>query len=116
MRIRCKWNCDDGWYREPDGYGCVQWTLCDPCNGTGVMEDTTMKKTKLDIPTDWPRPWTEIGEGKIEIMKRRLLAWKRFKRPAKFRIYGVARSNSYIRIWYGKKVLHFRLSFKRIKK
>jgi len=21
--------CDDGFVREPDGYGCVQWTLCD---------------------------------------------------------------------------------------
>ena len=20
--------CDDGWIREPDGYGCVQWALC----------------------------------------------------------------------------------------
>jgi len=38
MKVRCKWDCDDGWYREPDGYGCVQWTLCGPCNGTGFME------------------------------------------------------------------------------
>jgi hypothetical protein len=22
-----------------------------------------MKKGKLDIPNDWPRPWEELGEG-----------------------------------------------------
>ena len=25
---RCRYNCDDGWVREPDGEGCVQWTHC----------------------------------------------------------------------------------------
>mgnify|MGYP006252255535 CR=1 FL=1 len=25
---RCRYNCDDGWVREQDGYGCVQWTHC----------------------------------------------------------------------------------------
>ena len=26
--VPCKYNCDDGWCWEPDGYGCGQWTLC----------------------------------------------------------------------------------------
>ena len=52
---RCKWNCDDGWHREPDGYGCVQWTLCGPCNGTGRQKnaddsvaDTEQKPAKIE--------------------------------------------------------------------
>jgi len=27
--------CDDGMVREPDGYGCVQWTSCYSCDGRG---------------------------------------------------------------------------------
>jgi len=27
--------CDDGMVREPDGYGCVQWTSCYRCDGKG---------------------------------------------------------------------------------
>lgn len=73
-----------------------------------------MKKTKLDIPDDWPRPWKELGEGCFAIMKFKLLVWKKYQRPAKFNIYGFARSNNYVRVWYGKKVLHFRVTFKRI--
>ena len=30
-------DCDDGWIREPDGYGCVQWTLCYRCGGDGSI-------------------------------------------------------------------------------
>ena len=30
-------DCDDGWIREPDGYGCVQWTLCYRCGGYGEI-------------------------------------------------------------------------------
>ena len=45
-----------------------------------------------------------------------LLVWKRFRRPSKFGIYGFARSHVYQRLWYGRKVLHFRFKFKRMKK
>lgn len=27
--------CKDGMVREPDGYGCVQWTSCYRCDGKG---------------------------------------------------------------------------------
>ena len=29
--------CREGWIREPDGYGCVQWALCPEC---GYGEDS----------------------------------------------------------------------------
>jgi len=32
-------DCDNGFIREPDGYGCVQWTSCYSCGGTGVTDD-----------------------------------------------------------------------------
>jgi len=31
--------CDNGFIREPDGYGCVQWTSCYRCGGTGETDD-----------------------------------------------------------------------------
>ena len=75
-----------------------------------------MKKGKLDIPTDWPRPWEELGEGECIIFGWIILHWKRYRRvKVKFTIYGVARGY-YTRVWYGKKVLHFRFPLKRIKK
>ena len=49
MKVRCKWDCDNGWYREPDGYGCVQWTTCGPCNGTGFMEETSNVDRQKEI-------------------------------------------------------------------
>jgi hypothetical protein len=30
-------HCDDGWITQPDGYGCIEWTLCYRCNGEGVF-------------------------------------------------------------------------------
>jgi hypothetical protein len=62
---------------------------------------------KLDIPNDWPRPWTELSNGTFTLFKWRVVSWKRFQRPAKFGIYGFARSPRYYRIWYGRRVLHF---------
>ena len=77
------------------------------------MSEMDMKKTPLDIPTNWPRPWKEIGEGTLTVFGFQLLIWKRFNRHTKsrkpFNIYGFAKSPSYYRIWYGKKVLHFSL-------
>lgn len=35
---RCT-DCDNGFIREPDGYGCVQWTSCYSCGGTGEADD-----------------------------------------------------------------------------
>lgn len=35
---RCD-ECDNGWIRQPDGYGCVEWTLCALCGGTGKIEE-----------------------------------------------------------------------------
>lgn len=32
-------DCDNGFIREPDGYGCVQWTSCYSCGGTGEADD-----------------------------------------------------------------------------
>ena len=32
-------DCDNGFIREPDGYGCVQWTSCYSCGGTGEAND-----------------------------------------------------------------------------
>ena len=32
-------DCDNGMIREPDGYGCVQWTSCYSCGGTGEADD-----------------------------------------------------------------------------
>ena len=117
MKVRCKWNCDDGWYREPDGYGCVQWTTCGPCNGTGFMEDTTMKKPNLNTPNDWPRPWIELAEGDVKFMGFYILRWKTFRRPANFTIYGFSRAKyRYTRIWYGQNVLHYRFKIRRLKR
>ena len=65
-----------------------------------------MKKTPLDIPDNWPNPWKELGEGTVTLFGLKLLAWKKYKRRANFGIWGIARSYHYIRIWYGKKVLH----------
>lgn len=36
--IPCR-DCDDGWIRQPDGYGCVEWTLCYRCGGTGEQKN-----------------------------------------------------------------------------
>ena len=74
-----------------------------------------MKRNKLDIPDDWPRPWKELGEGEWVFVGFRVLAWKKYKRYSKFNIYGFSRSH-YMRVWYGKMVLHFRLPMKRAKK
>ena len=32
-------SCDAGWIRQPDGYGCVEWTSCYSCGGTGEAND-----------------------------------------------------------------------------
>ena len=32
-------DCDRGMIREPDGYGCVQWTSCYSCGGIGEAND-----------------------------------------------------------------------------
>lgn len=32
-------DCDNGFIREPDGYGCVQWTSCYSCGGKGEAND-----------------------------------------------------------------------------
>lgn len=32
-------DCDDGWITQPDGYGCIEWTLCYRCGGNGVIEE-----------------------------------------------------------------------------
>ena len=74
-----------------------------------------MSKDKLDIPTDWPRPWIELGEGRWSFLNIQILKWKKYKRRARFSIYGVARGHYYTRIWYGKKVIHYRFKLKRIK-
>lgn len=74
-----------------------------------------MKRGKLDIPDYWPRPWIELGEGHWNFLGVHVLHWKKYKRTrVDFLIYGFARGH-YNRIWYGKKVLHFRLPMKRQK-
>ncbi len=32
-------DCADGWVRQPDGYGCVEWTLCYRCGGDGFIAE-----------------------------------------------------------------------------
>ena len=77
----------------------------------------TFKKPKVDIPTDWPRPWNEVGEGDWVIFCFYILRWKLYKRPANFTIYGftIAKHN-YSRIYWGKKVLHYRFKIRRIQR
>ena len=74
-----------------------------------------MKKGKLDIPTDWPRPWKELGFGQWRLLGYRVLIWKKYKRPASFKIYGFSKG-PYLRIWYGKNVLHMQTPFKKTNK
>ena len=74
-----------------------------------------MKKGKLDIPNDWPRPWEELGEGHWKVFGVYILHWKKYRRTrVKFSIYGFTRGH-YNRVWYGKKVVHFKMAFKRAK-
>ena len=74
-----------------------------------------MKRGKLDIPDDWPRPWKELGEGEFTVFNIKILIWKKYKRKAKFKIYGFSKAPHYTRIWYGLKVVHFYMPFKRSK-
>ncbi len=30
-------DCADGWITQPDGYGCIEKTLCYRCGGEGVI-------------------------------------------------------------------------------
>ena len=68
--------------------------------------ERTMKKVNMNIPDDWPRPWKELGEGKVNVFGYTVMVWKAYKRPAKFSIYGIARGR-YTRFWWGRKVVHF---------
>lgn len=73
-----------------------------------------MKKGPLDIPTNWPNPWVELGEGHWKILRLHILHWKLYRRRNRFGIYGFARGH-YNRIWYGRKVIHFKIRIKRTK-
>jgi hypothetical protein len=68
------------------------------------------KKLNINIPDDWPRPWKELGEGTITSFGYTLLVWKKYKRPSNFKIYGFSQGK-YMRIWYGRKVVHFIMCF-----
>ena len=69
-----------------------------------------MKKLKLDIPDDWPRPWKELNQGSVSALGYTFVVWKSYKRPANFKIYGFS-NGRYSRIWWGKKVVHFVVGF-----
>jgi len=71
-----------------------------------------MKNINMKIPDDWPRPWKELGEGSVDVFGYTVLVWKKYKRPAKFSIYGFSRGR-YTRLWYGRKVVHFIIGFKK---
>tara|TARA_R100001510_G_scaffold52687_1_gene53611 strand:+ start:366 stop:659 length:294 start_codon:yes stop_codon:yes gene_type:complete len=73
----------------------------------------TFKKPKLSIPSDWPRPWDEINEGDWVIFCFYILRWKTYYRPDSFKIYGFSKGR-YSRIWWGRKVLHYRFKIRRI--
>lgn len=45
----CPYSCGDGWVREPDGYGCVQWTLCGRCGGYGYIKEVKVLETQVKI-------------------------------------------------------------------
>lgn len=32
-------DCADGWITQPDGYGCIEKTLCYRCGGDGVLHE-----------------------------------------------------------------------------
>ena len=32
-------DCADGWVTQPDGYGCIEKTLCYRCGGDGVLHE-----------------------------------------------------------------------------
>lgn len=75
------------------------------------------KKPKLNTPNDWPRPWHELNEGDVVIFCFYILRWKTFFRPASFKIYGFSSARErYVRVWWGRKVLHYRFKIRRIKK
>ncbi len=75
------------------------------------------KKPNVNTPNDWPRPWKELGEGDWVIFSFYILRWKLYKRPANFKIYGFSHARHvYTRIWWGKKVLHFRFKIRRIQR
>jgi hypothetical protein len=63
-------------------------------------------KINVNIPDDWPRPWKEVSDGDITIFGYTVLVWKTYKRPARFNIYGFSRGK-YVRVWWGRKVIHY---------
>ena len=75
------------------------------------------KKPNVNTPNDWPRAGKEVGEGDWVIFSFYILRWKLYKRPANFKIYGFSHARHvYTRIWWGKKVLHFRFKIRRIQR
>ena len=37
IAVKACTDCDDGMVRQPDGYGCVEWTSCYTCDGKGYV-------------------------------------------------------------------------------
>mgnify|MGYP001262963505 FL=1 len=71
------------------------------------------KKPNIKIPTDHPRPWSEINEGEWVIFNFYILKWMTYLRPKSFNIYGYSKGR-YTRIYWGMKVLHFKFKIRRI--
>ena len=45
--IKCP-DCDEGWVRVPDGYGCVDWDHCFECKGYGYIETKQTEKENAE--------------------------------------------------------------------
>ena len=73
------------------------------------------KKPNLNTPNDWPRPWEELNEGDVTFFNIYILRWKTFHRHTKMKIYGVSKGY-YTRIYWGRKILHFKFKIRIINK
>ena len=71
------------------------------------------KIPKLNMPSDYPRPWEELKEGDFIIGNYYILRWKTFHRHTKMKIYGYSKGH-YNRVYWGRKVLHFKFKIRKI--
>jgi hypothetical protein len=76
--------------------------------GTSYMlsQANFVKRDHLNIPNNWPNPWKEIGDGIVSLFGKEVFRYKKYLRPAGFKIYGLSICKKYCRVWRGKKVLH----------
>ncbi len=73
--------------------------------GTSYMlsQANFIKRDHLNIPNNWPNPWKEIDDGIVSLFGKEVFRYKKYLRPAGFKIYGLSMCKKYCRIWRGKK-------------